>query len=761
MKKIALVDKYDRGINYNNIFPDMDIDKYHLSSVSKKKLLKADKDIQIETDDYDYVILVGAEATKHFTTAAVSSHQGYLVDEKFLPLIEPAMLIFKPSMKDSFEKAISNIIQYIEGTKKEQIHRDSVGIEDTDQAMKVLSEMLELSPRPVAIDTETSALYPRDGIVLGVSIAIRIDQGFYISADILDDDCLYILQQIINKHTVVFQNAKFDISFMQYHLGLDFGVKDVTNSNSFEDTMLMHYILDETTGTHGLKDNCIKYTDLGDYDRDLELFKRSYCRTHKIKISDFTYDLIPFDIMYPYAAIDAMGTLELYGIFKPLIEGTRLGNAYRMILCGAKLLIQIENNGVPFAKDRLEKAQILLAKEIYELEQDIYKVPEVSRLEKELNVKFNPNSTMHLGHLFFNILGLPSIKKTPTGAHSTDAEVLAELTKLHPIVAKVSAIKKAKKIKSTYIDKILVGINRDNRLRTYFNIHTTTSGRLSSSGKLNMQQLPRDNKIVKACIMAPEGYVIVSQDLATAEMYVAAVLSKDKALMKVFEDKQAGTGADFHSTIAHMVFRLPCRPDEVKELYPHLRQAAKAISFGILYGSGPQKVADTVNEEGKGTFTLQDAKEAITKYFGTFPKLKKWLTDNQNFIKANGFVYSIFDRKRRLGDVFSRDRTASGHAIRSGINFLVQSVASDINLKACVEIQDYINKSGIDVELFGLVHDSILAVVKEENLDEYLEIAAKLTQKDHGVMIPGCPIGIDQEVGNDYSFKEGIFDEAA
>ena len=119
------------------------------------------------------------------------------------------------------------------------------------------------------------------------------------------------------------------------------------------------------------------------------------------------------------------------------------------------------------------------------------------------------------------------------------------------------------------------------RLRTGFNLHGTTSGRLSSSGKLNMQQLPRDNPAVKGCIKAAAGSKMVTMDLTTAEVYVAAKLAEDEALMDVFR-----SGGNFHSTIAHTVFKLPCPVEDVAELYSDRRQAAKAVTFGIMYGAG-------------------------------------------------------------------------------------------------------------------------------------------------------------------------------
>jgi DNA polymerase I-like protein with 3'-5' exonuclease and polymerase domains len=167
-------------------------------------------------------------------------------------------------------------------------------------------------------------------------------------------------------------------------------------------------------------------------------------------------------------------------------------------------------------------------------------------------------------------------KRTATGAISTDAEVLEELALEHPLPAVILKVRQLTKIRNTYISKILPELDADQRIRTGFNLIFTTSGRLSSSGKFNAQQIPRDDPLVKGCIKAPEGYSIVSQDLQTGEMYYAAVLSGDTNLQQVFL-----SGGDFHSTIAKSVFNLPCAVEDVKKLYPGKRQAAKAISFGI------------------------------------------------------------------------------------------------------------------------------------------------------------------------------------
>lgn len=741
MQKVAIVDKYDAKIDYAKYF-DFEFEVFHLCDENVKRVLKKDITLEFNNDDWDYVILIGADTCKHIAKiTSVTKYQGYLVEDKFLPITNPAMLIFKPEGTNAFNKAVENITNYITGEVKEAKVK-SILINDEDELMILLNHIDLLSATNkishISLDSETSSLYVRDGYIVGISLAYEEGTGYYISADCISEGAAEVFQKIFNRVVVIFHNAKFDISFFKYHFGWVF--------KRIEDTMLMHYILDERVGTHGLKDLSIKYTDLGDYDRKLEEFKSTYCKQHGIKKDEFTYDLIPFDILGEYAAIDAISTLRLFHFFKDKVYGSEnLKQAYlKLLIKGTIFLSKIEDNGVPFDRERLKEAQEQLAVKIATLQKQFYDYEAIHELEKRINKAFNPNSVQQLRVLFFDMLHLPEpSKRTGTGQLSTDAEILKELSDYHKLPELILEYKKALKVKSTYIDKVLLSLDKDSRLRTWFNLTTTTSGRLSSSGKLNMQQLPRDDKTVKYCIKAREGYVIISQDLATAEMYVVAVLSGDKNLQSVFT-----TGGDFHSSVAKMVFRLECAVEEVKKLYPDLRQAAKAISFGILYGSGPPKVAETVG------CSTEEAKSYINQYFTKFSKLKRWLNTQKKFIKQNGYTYSFFGRKRRLGNVFSKDSQISSHEVRSGVNALVQGPASDINLLAGIDMQEYIEQNNMQSKIFALVHDSILAEVPIYEIDTYVEKLQEITQKDRGLSIPGCPIGVDVEVGPDYSFKE-------
>ena len=749
MNKIVIIDKAPSRNNYKNYF-NFDFELFHMSSVPITKLLKKDVDLVIDLDKYDLVILVGSEATKEYAKiTSVTNYAGQLMYDKYICISNPAMLHFKPEGKPDFQRSVDRIHKYIDGTiTNASLTGKYLGISDTDKAIDFLKEVLDNAEGYVAMDTETTCLYPRDGYVLGLSVSYKAKHGAYISTDCLDSICIDLLLEIIAKYNIVFHNMKFDIKMIEYHIGIKF------DRSRVHDTMLMHYVLDEND-SHGLKPLALKYTDYGDYDAELDTFKKSYCATNGVGVEDFTYDLIPFDVIAKYAAIDTAVTLTLFHKFWPNVQkNDKLLFVYQNLLIpGTLFLMDMEEVGIPIDRERMVAAENYLDKWILEAKQEVYAYPEVQNFEKDSGIIFNPNSVQQLRKVLFDYAKLtPTGKKTGTGAISTDAEVLEELSDEHPLPKAILKVRQLGKIKNTYISKILPELDKDERIRTNFNLIFTTSGRLSSSGKFNAQQIPRDNPIIKGCIVAPVGFKIVSQDLTTAEMYYAAVLSGDKNLQQVFV-----SGGDFHSTIAKMVFDLPCQVEDVKKTYSDMRQSAKAISFGILYGSGPQKVSDTVSKETGEYYGIDRAKEDISSYFTKFSRLKGWLKSRKEFIEANGYTYSFFGRKRRLINVFSTDKGIAAHEVRSGINAEVQSIASDINLLAAIETAKELKDKNINAEIFMLVHDSIVALVKDEHIEEYCEILRKNTQKDRGCSIPKFPIGIDQDVGQDYSF--GKFDK--
>lgn len=744
-KRVALIDKAPNKTRYSDYFP-FEYDHFHMSQVPITKLLKKDVTLQFDPEPYDLVILVGAEAAKEYAkVTSVTNMAGQLVADKFVCITNPAMLAFKPEGKPDFQRALDKILKIYEGTSKPMASGDFAGINDTKEAKRFLREVLENAQGRVAWDTETTALYPRDGYVLGLSMTYKAKQGRYILTDCLDDVCLDLLQKIAREFETIFHNMKFDYKMIKYHLGIDFPRDRV------HDTMCMHYVLDEND-SHGLKQLALKYTDYGDYDSPLDDFKKEYCASHGLLQDEFTYDLIPFDIISDYAAKDTGVTYELFEKFWPILQkNDKFRWVYReLMMNGTLFLMDMEEVGIPVSKERMRAARLYLDDEIQRAKEVVFSFDAVKDFEKASGKIFNPGSVMQLREVLFDYLGLePTGKKTGTGAISTDAEVLKQLAEEHPLPGAILTVRQLSKIQNTYINKILPEIDRDGRIRTNFNLTFTTSGRLSSSGKFNAQQIPRDDPIIKGCLLAPKGYKIVSQDLTTAEMYYAAVLSGDRNLQKVFS-----SGGDFHSTIAHMVFSLPCAVEDVKKLYPAMRQSAKAISFGILYGSGPAKVSQTVSKATGEDYPLEQAQSDIKAYFTKFNKLKKWLDDRKTFISQNGFTYSFFGRKRRLPNVFSSDKGIAAHEVRSGINMEIQSLASDMNLLGAIGTANECKARGLDAHIFMLVHDSVVALVREDQVDEYCEILKRNTQADRGCSIPGSPIGVDQDIGDDYSFGD-------
>ena len=742
---IAIVETKPSRNDYTSLFDNsFEFDQFQLcSNPSVKRVLKRDVDIEFNPDDYDWVILVGSEPLKFYTKeGSITEYSGRLVDNKYLPVINPAMLTFKPEAQKTWEESRDNILKYMNGDLKQEKLDNIYGITESADLYVFLTRAIEHENDFVALDSETSGLYPRDGHMLGISLSYEAEHGAYIDCDCIDEQAENLLQQLFDKKRVVFHNAKFDIAFFEYHFGFKFP--------RFEDTMLMHYMLDEQPGTHGLKQLTLKHTPYGDYEKPMYQWIEDYRKRTGILKDSFTWDMIPFDIMKDYAAMDAVCTFILFQKFEnAIVKNPKMHNVYKDILLeGCRFLIDAQDNGVPFDKDRLMKSTALMQKEIEEAVDKLYKYPAVKQFEEAQGKDFNPNSTVQLRGLLFDYLQLtPTGKKTGTGANSTDAEVLGKLAEVHEIPKLVLDIRQKVKIKSTYLDKIYPQLDKDSRLRTNFNLHGTTSGRLSSSGKMNMQQIPRDNPIVKGCIKAKEGNKIVAMDLTTAEVYCAAVLANDKALMKVFQD-----GGNFHSQIAKLVFNLPGTVEEVTEHYSTERQMAKAVTFGIMYGAGPKKISEQVTKDSGKYFSTTEAKEVIEDYFSQFHGLKTWLDRSKQFIQDNGFIYSYFGRKRRLPNVFSEDKGIAAHEVRSGINFLVQSIASDVNLLGAIDSHKEVKERGMRAQIFALVHDSILAEVDEEEVEDYCEVVRRNVQKDRGISIPGTPIGCDFDIGEDYSF---------
>lgn len=713
----------------------------YLSNSSKNKILKSDITLDFNKfSGYDLVCIIGADVLKHVTgLTGITKYNGLLVNDKFLPIMDPCITLVKPQTKPEIENAIDAIAQMVSTgvvARKQQAEKDYKHITDELAFSEYIKELE--TAKYIVVDIETSSLSARKGTILGIALSTRPHQGVYVSASIIE---LFQneLHTIFYNKKCIFHNAKFDCMFLKREFGFEF--------STIEDTMLLHYALDESMGSHGLKQLAAKYTDLGDYDLELDTFKKKWAKKHKIKLADFTYDLLPEEILAQYAMRDPDATAQLYEKFYPIVQANaNLKRCYETLLKPfSKAVMHIEDVGGPISMKALNKLISELTIDIEEIKADIKSYPEVQDFEQERGIEFNPNSVFHLRDLLFNRLKLRPLKRTATGADSTDIEVLESLD--HPIVEAILELRKVNKVLGTYLSNIKDNVDYDGRLRSNFNVASTTSGRLSSSGSLNYQNLPRDKGTgIKQVFEANPGFKIIQADLGTAEVYVAAALSKDPFFCKAFIDK-----LDFHSYVAKNIFRLDCAVDEVKSKYKEHRQWAKAITFGVLYGAGPNKISETAE------VSIEEAKEFIAKYFKQAPLLDTWIKNQLAFIRKNAFTYSAFGRKRRLPEVTSDNPGVAKHAERSGLNFLIQSVASDINMLSMCDTIDYIKQNNLTskMRVFATVHDSIVAEVADEYIDQYVAILTSNLQKDRGVFIEGCPIVVDVEVGHNWGELKG------
>ena len=732
-----VINKYLKGVDYDTKF---------LHSGSKDKILKKDIDLDMEElKGYKIMCPIGADALKYVAgMTGIQKYNGVFIEKKYLPIMHPNICIIKPQMEDEIQRAFAQIPKLLSGEDLQTHEKDYCFIETQSQLDGYMKELKDATT--LVVDIETTSVSPHTGVILGIAISTRPHQGLYVSSELVYKHKQWF-HDLFKNRKCIFHNSKFDTNYMETEIGFEFP--------DYEDTMLLHYCLEEAVGTHGLKPLALRFTDLGDYERELDDYKKSWARKNKVKLADFNYGMLPSDILAPYACKDADATFQLYMKFWPLVEKSEeFLRLYKDILMPAThAMKRLEKNGGPINIEQVNHLTEQYTIDMEECHEEIMMSDAVQRFERTQGKDFNPNSTYHLRELFFNILSMKVTKKTETGAPSTDKEVLANMG--HPLADAILDLREKSKLAGTYISNIRKGVDKDGRLRSGFNIHGTTSGRLSSSGNLNYQNIPRDNKDIKKLFKARPGYKIIQCDLGTAEVYYAAMLSGDQFLQKAFIDK-----LDFHSYVAKQMFNLDCSVDEVKKVYPAQRQYAKAITFGIMYQAGPAKIAETVNKDAKSgeEISIPQSKQFINKYFSEAKALKKFIDGSNSQIENHAFIYSFFGRKRRLPEAKSPNPGVSKHAIRSGVNFLVQSVASDINILGVVDLIKWIEDNDyIDaIKPFTVVHDSIVSEVREDLVDDYIENARKCIQIDRGLSIPNCPIKVDFEIGPSWGDLEDL-----
>lgn len=359
------------------------------------------------------------------------------------------------------------------------------------------------------------------------------------------------------------------------------------------------------------------------------------------------------------------------------------------------VLLEMEQNGMKVDCAWLESFKILLEKEMQDKQ---------SFIDKTAGSAININSTRQLGQLLFEQLHIPPVKKTKTG-YSTDEEVLLQIAPLHPVVQQILDYRSNAKLKSTYVDNLLLMADEEERVHSYLDQTGTVTGRLSSSAP-NLQNIPvrtEKGRQLRRAFVAEEGKLLLSVDYSQIDLRVLAHESNDPALVQAFWE-----GGDIHLQTAAQIFNV--MPLMVTE---QMRSSAKAINFGIIYGQGPLGLSQALN------IPMREAKEYIDQYFRNFQGVRCWIDENIAKARANGFVKTMFGHVRYLPEFNMGVGSMASFAQRAAINTIVQGGSADIIKKAMVDIAQSLH--GTEVKMIMQVHDELIFEVPEKELAYYSE----------------------------------------
>ena len=387
-------------------------------------------------------------------------------------------------------------------------------------------------------------------------------------------------------------------------------------------------------------------------------------------------------------------------------------------------LFKMEQNGVKVEGEALRVYGEQLGGKITELEKEIYELA---------GEEFNINSPKQLGVVLFEHLGLPNGKKTKTG-YSTAADVLDKLAPDYPVVSKILEYRQLSKLKSTYADGLAVYIREeDQRIHGKFNQTITATGRISST-EPNLQNIPvrmELGRLIRKVFVPEDGYVFVDADYSQIELRVLAHCSGDKELIQAYREAR-----DIHRITASQVFHTPF--DEVTDLQ---RRNAKAVNFGIVYGISSFGLSQDLS------ITRKEAAEYIERYFETYPGIKTFLDDTVAHAKEQGYVVTLFGRRRPVPELSSSNFMQRQFGERVAMNSPIQGTAADIIKIAMIAVDKELTKRKMKSRLVLQVHDELLVEAWKEELEE---VQAILKECMENAATLDVPLDIDMHTGQSW-----------
>lgn len=707
-----------------------------------------------------YVLVMGATAAKSVVKAAnLSSVVGKLIEKDgitYVPCYSPAYVLRDPSKELEFKRVLKRFVDLTKGVAEAEWVEPRIRVIDRsnlDEFMDKFSQESEF-----VCDLETSGLdwYNPDsyincaGFFLPKTGSGELPEAWVLpirKAPTLPADAqLKLLRwmQEQGKH-VVNQNWKFDSLWLWKKMGVEFFNSD--------DTMLMHYNLDENT-PHGLKENARLWLNAPDYDLTTSEKKGN----------------VDAMKLFTYCGRDALRTWKLKQKYaRELMKDKETRNIYQYLTMPASRMYEvIEREGHHVNLERRAKTKAEL---------EIKLADSLRELNGLVGYEVNWNSPKQVGEALYGTLGLTPTVFTDKGAPSTGEQALVNMGD-HPIVKVLMDYRSHQKMLSTYIDgwdEYMVG----DRLYLGTKLHGTVTGRYSS----RLHQVPRDGTI-RNLIEAPEGWTFVQADLSQAELRIAAVVSSDPELTRCYikgidvhwktsmsnlrlqgsgklmdlaRDTVGRWGKDPSAPVNQIIdWMMEMGHDKAIELNKHwkeVRKQAKAVNFGFLYSMGAKKFTEYAKVNYGWDVTIQEAQQIRDSFFATYASLPNWHDRQKSMVRIDGFVRSLSGRKRRLPGIWSPDRSMMAECERQAINSPVQGFIGDLKVMGMLSIYHNLQvpDKGAKLKVKAEVHDSILMWVKNEYLDEmlpkikhYMEHPELLNQ--WGIIFP-VPIVADLEVG--------------
>jgi len=615
--------------------------------------------------------------------------------------------------------------QFDEQTETQQIDmfsaKSSIKTVNHDYQLVTLSEQIDflidkLQKSDVfAFDTETTGLDVYSSEIVGMSFSVKAHEAFYVAMPNDFEETKRIIERFVplfsdKEKTLIGQNIKFDMSMLaRYGISL---------KNKLFDTMIAHYLIDPEQ-RHNM-----------DYLADVYL---NYETVHIEELigkgkSQISMRLVPLEDIKEYAAEDADVTYQFYEVFKPLLDENQLNNLFENIeMPLVEVLSTMECNGVRIDSDNLKQISEQQAKEIEEIENQIY---------ENAGKEFNIGSPKQLGDVLFDDLKIkaPS-KKTKTGQYPTGEEVLQKIITAHPIVPMILDWRGLTKLKSTYVDALPALINPiDGLVHTSYNQAVTATGRLSSTNP-NLQNIPvrtdKGKEIRKAFVPRDENHILLAADYSQIELRIITHLSGDPAMTEAFRE-----GLDIHAATAARVYGV-----DINDVTKDMRRHAKAVNFGIIYGMSAFGLAERLG------ISRTEASEVIKNYFREYAGIEEYIGKSIEFARKNGYVETMFGRRRYLRDINSSNSVVRQFAERNAINAPIQGSSADMIKIAMVNIHKELKNRDLKSKMILQVHDELVFDTCLAELDVVKEV---VKDKMENAIQLNVPVIVDLNTGDNW-----------